>query len=176
MNYLFIFFSMTSCNRCINFMFILGLWVDELPDEIVRQHYNFCDLLRNPIIMLDTKLILFNMNSIHDKFATNTHFIPKLIIDYDDLFAPILVENRNIRIHMLPCDRVNSQNRSQSIYISKVIQYKSLIMLANSGPYSDIRRLEILGFIIEFVNIDLIYTNNWEFFMQVFAHLIKNSK
>lgn len=168
-------FSVTSCNRCINFIFILGLWVHELSYEIVEKQQNLCEMLHNPIIIPDITINTFtNTNRTHRKFVTNRGVIPKLNTSDNGESEPFMVEDpdQNVKIHLLPCDRILSETEVQRIYISKVRKYNTLIMLVNGGmPQSDVRYLRILGFLVEFINITLIHRNNWKLFQNVFGHL-----
>lgn len=169
---------MTSSNSCVNFMFILGLWINELPSDIIQKQENTCEQLKNSIVIPDITLSTNTYNDIYDFFAKKVGSIYPLNVDHNNR---IVVEVDNEYAHLLPCHRKTrnryNDNEGQKIYISKLLQYKSLIMLVNTrDTYSNRNELQILGLYVEFIDLQLQYVNDWEFFIRIFDHRVKYCK
>lgn len=156
-------------------MFTLGLWDDELPDEILEQHNSICQLLINPVIINDSQTLPVGMNTMYWKFEFNKDDIPSLNPEYFQPYEIVFVEKDDHRIKLLPCHRPNI-NGMQTIYITKLIQYKSLIMLAIRRSSTEISNLQILGFITEFVNVELTERNARHLFISAFENFIQYGK
>lgn len=124
--------------------------------------------------MKDTRTIPLGPDTMYWNFEIN-YDIPALDLSTLNQLNEyeILVEKNNHLLHLLPCLRANGV---QTVYITKLMQYKSLIMLGNNWPICNIKQFKILGFITEFVNIELIESNAVELFINAFGNLIQYGK
>lgn len=83
-------------------------------------------------------------------------------------------------LHLLPCHLTKytdtGESVSQTIYITKVLNFKSLIMIVNDYPFLSANYLLVLGFITDIADLQLLGYRKFTVLLNAFSHLIEQSK